>query len=234
MAGESENLDATGAMLLMYLFDELSPADKLTIERKLQGDSELQARLEELRQANAAYEGALRSIDSSGGVPAADMAAARRASRLMKQWAAGRSQRPRVIAKSRDLRVPWWGYPIVSAAAILVALVFWGLNHHDQDHQDISQPPPVVTNDVASDQTPAPAAAPPSTAAAIAELPADERQDLLAAFGRNGNGGNETNEPAAENSDQNDTAMAVGDNSNDLDNIFLGLGDEPQKQGGTR
>jgi hypothetical protein len=107
----------------------------------------------------------------------------------------------------------------VAACAIIASTIFWSLDRHaEYVREQMAQAAP------RKDQPPlvAPAPdAPPSTGDYdLADLPADQQDDLLDAVGTSG--GDDTSSSVA----------AAASNSDDVDNIFLGLNSD--SHGGTQ
>jgi hypothetical protein len=199
MSSEFKDTEMRQALLLMYLVDELSPADRLDLERKLAADAALRDELARMRAEHEAYLRAMRTLDSAWSGTFSDEAAAGRACRAVRQWAATQSTRRPAPTKPRELRVPWWSYPLVAAAAILVAIIFWGLKHHELDMLN-EQPENPTANNYQSEEQPQPPAEEDDTspAAALAELTEDQQTNLLAAFGRGASAGPSSPEEATE------------------------------------
>jgi len=121
-------LENNEAILLMYLADELSVADRAEFEQQLASDVSLRAELESLRGLHDATIAALERADATYRLPVSETVAARRAARMMRQWQIANAHAPRAPEDlMRQLRFPWWSYPLTTAAAVLIAfLVWWG------------------------------------------------------------------------------------------------------------
>jgi hypothetical protein len=218
-----EKLKDNQALLLMYLADELPASDKEQLKRKLAVDAALRAELAEIEQAQAACFEALARLDElSGPVIGAD-AAAGRVGRLMRQWTTGRLARPAVVMRNNQTRLPWWTYPIVSAACAVIALtIYWSLSRHDKNLSVGFGP--VISRQDNSTALPNPQwqdTQPASPDTDLAELPADEQVELL----------NDVGSVSSPEETPNAVA-AVTTSSEDVDNVFLGL--NPEDRGGTR
>jgi hypothetical protein len=121
------------SLLLMYLVDELSAADRAAVDHRLSADPSLRQQLEALQFAYASTNELLEADDRATPLPVSTQVAARRVSRLMAQWQVDRAVSPRQTpaAPVVGLRYPWWIYPTSAAAALFLAfLVWWG--HSDR------------------------------------------------------------------------------------------------------
>jgi hypothetical protein len=235
MSSEMENNETESALLLMYLVNELSSTDQEAVEHKLEADPALRARLEQMRAEHEAYLGAMRTVDSASGRTISHDAAAARACRLIRQWSGGRT-RVSAPMKKKEMRVPWWSYPLVAAAAVLVAVVFWGLKHHEVDITNGLADQPVATGpNSTQDQTPTATGTETGTitdtsvSSALAELTPDQQDNLLNAFARGsgqGSGAEDATDLAVATvaPDEADGGSGVAANSDDLD-IGLMSGD---------
>jgi anti-sigma factor RsiW len=110
--------------LLLYLADELSPADRAQLERMLASDPSLAAKLQALRLSQDSLDAALARVDAQHAVPGSASAAARQFGRAVRQWHADRLANIQ-IGDAKSLRFPWWSYPLATAAAITLAVVVW-------------------------------------------------------------------------------------------------------------
>lgn len=120
-------LENNEAILLMYLSDELSAEDRGEVEQMLASDAAMRAELDGLRSLRDEATGALARVDAAARLPVAEHIAVRRATRMIRQWQLDRAQAPPPEPPLRELRFPWWSYPLTTAAAVLIAfLVWWG------------------------------------------------------------------------------------------------------------
>jgi hypothetical protein len=220
----------------MYLVNEVSANDRQALERNLEADPALRARLDQMRAEHEAYLGAMRTVDSAGARTISHDAAAARACRLVRQWSGGRT---RVAApmKKKEMRVPWWSYPLVAAAAVLVAVVFWGLKHHELDITNgVADQPIASVPNSGPEQTPTGTGtqtgtiADTSVSSALAELTPDQQDNLLNAFGRGsgqGSGAEDATDVAVATvvPDQADAGNDAAGTSDDLDiSLMSGVG----------
>jgi len=112
------------SILLLYVADELSPADRAEVQRMLSSDPSMAATLEELRLLRDSLDAALARVDARLAVPGSASAAARQFGRAVRQWHVDRvASVP--VTDARSLRFPWWTYPLATAAAITLAVVVW-------------------------------------------------------------------------------------------------------------
>jgi anti-sigma-K factor RskA len=226
MPGETENFDQAPALLLMYLADELSPRDRAELENRLRLDQALASELERLRAAQEFFDGAMKAMDFSQAASASDAAAADRADRAIRVWAAARNSRPRQ-AKPKEHFLPWWSYTLASAAAVLVAVVYWGI--HNWDKQNFTPSDPSMNqsqtdgDDVAQDQpsTDNPA---PQEKSAFSDLTDEQQQTLLGAFSSSDSEtATDDNRSGLDEADRTIAALKTNDN---VDNLLL---DNPGK-----
>ena len=121
-------LENNEAILLMYLADELPAEDRADVEQQLASDPVLRAELEELRGAQDSFVSTMERLDADTRLPVSESVAVRRATRMLRQWQVDHVNG--AVAEEepiKELRFPWWSYPLTTAAAVLIAfLVWWG------------------------------------------------------------------------------------------------------------
>lgn len=206
MASLLQQLENNEVILLMYLADELQLEDKAEVEQKLAGDAGMRAELSEMRTAHAAYAGVMARLDATTRLPTPETVAVRQASRLVRQWATERLARPPAKPQPKGLPLPWWCYPVASAASVLIGfLVWWG------NHSELVVPSDQVAT-VNHDRPPVPATEP---SPALAELNDEQKKDLLDVFARN---------PADDAQQPLNEAVASLQGGDELDANFLGNG----------
>ena len=121
------NLENNEAILLMYLADELSAEDRAEVEHMLGSDGGMRAELERLRALQEGTVAAIGAADAGARLPVSEGVAVRRVMRMMRQWQIDHAHAPPPQEPIRELRFPWWSYPLTTAAAVLIAfLVWWG------------------------------------------------------------------------------------------------------------
>src|SRR5688500_908195 len=126
-----EHLDTPDAVLLMYLADELPGEDRARVERMLADDAAMRVRLDGLRAAQESIDGALAGADAARPLPGSEAAGARQVGRMIRNWQARRATQapaPRGGLAPRNLRFPYWSYPLAAAAAVTLAFVAWYVN----------------------------------------------------------------------------------------------------------
>lgn len=136
-------LESNEAILLMYLADELPGGDRAQIERRLSSDASLRTQLDQLRMAQGAIDVSLKRLDAVQTLPGSQGPAVRQIVRSMRQWHVNRvaeAARPR--AALRNLRFPWWSYPLAAAAAVTFAFLAWWWNLPEQVLPQVVQNPP--------------------------------------------------------------------------------------------
>ena len=122
-----DQLDGHDPILLMYLADELPADDRARVEQMLGGDAAMRGRLDELRAAHDGVNGAIGRYDASHPLTGSEGAAVRHVGRMVRNWHADRLARPapRNLPPPRNLRFPYWSYPLAAAAAVTLAFVTW-------------------------------------------------------------------------------------------------------------
>jgi hypothetical protein len=113
------------AVLLMYLADELPQDDRADVEQKLATDPTLRAQLAILEQAQEMFVTGMGRLDAAQPLPG-ELAAVRRITSAMRRNMleyAARVSAP--VVMRRGLRYPWWAYPTVAAASIILAFLTW-------------------------------------------------------------------------------------------------------------
>ena len=122
-----------GAVLMLYLADELSSADCSEVERRLRADVGLRERLELLREARDEFAAAMPALDRATRLPVPEPVGVRRVSAAMWQWHAERMARPAPAPVAAPARFPRWGYALVTAAAAVIAFVVWWGNTDENE-----------------------------------------------------------------------------------------------------
>jgi anti-sigma factor RsiW len=126
-----EHLDSPDAVLLMYLADELPAEDRTRVERMLADDAALRGEFERLRAAQESIDGALAGADTARPLPGSEAAGVRQVGRMIRNWQVERLTRSagaRDAHAPRNLRFPYWSYPLAAAAAVTLAFVAWYVN----------------------------------------------------------------------------------------------------------
>jgi anti-sigma factor RsiW len=123
-----EQLDNDQAILLMYLADELNPADRIAVEARLATDLNLRVELQELRAMQQSMSQSLEALDASQPLSERFVPAQRNVFRQIKQWHADRlaavavAGRDSVRARGRHVR---YLIPLATAVVALVGLAVW-------------------------------------------------------------------------------------------------------------
>jgi hypothetical protein len=109
----------------MYLADELPRDDRADVEQMLATDPTLRAQLANLERAQEMFETGMARLDAAQPL-AGESAAVRRITAAMRrnmlEYAA---KAPAPAVMRRGLRYPWWAYPTVAAASVLLAFLTW-------------------------------------------------------------------------------------------------------------
>jgi len=121
------------AILLLYLADELSPADRAEVKRLLAEDPSLQNDLEALGSLHTEVVGGLDSLDSATELKAsADISVRRVVREMRKHQLVLDSRAPAQFEPSTIRAIPRWVYPIAAAAALIfIVLGLWGVGAID-------------------------------------------------------------------------------------------------------
>jgi len=129
------------AILMMYLAEELPPEDAVEVRQLLDSDTNLRAQLEALRAAQSEFLYGMAVLDAVETPPLAAPNATRDALRAINRWRELEALRKPIPQPSpRQLRYPWWTYPMATAAAILIAfLAWWGNTPTMPDGNDAHQ-----------------------------------------------------------------------------------------------
>ena len=125
-------LENNEAILLMYVADELSAEDRAEVEQMLVSDAGMRAELEQIRAVREAAMVAMASADEAARLPVSENVAVRRVMRMMRQWQIDHAHAPPPEEPVKELRFPWWSYPLTTAAAVLIAFLVWWGNRPDQ------------------------------------------------------------------------------------------------------
>jgi anti-sigma factor RsiW len=115
--------------LLLYLLDELSPADRAEVKRLLEMDPSLQNDLDNLRLLHADVMGQLENLDTNAPLLTAADQSTRKVMREMRKHQLELNSRTPVRLESSSVReMPRWIYPVAAAAAIVfIFLGLWGV-----------------------------------------------------------------------------------------------------------
>lgn len=139
MSNVLQQLESPEAVLMLYAADELSPADRAEVERRLAADAGMRAELERLRHANDVFAAGMASLDRSTRLPMPEAVGLRRVARAMRQWQADRARRPAAVVDRPALRYPWWAYPVAAAASVVIAFVVWWGNAERPDRRMVTR-----------------------------------------------------------------------------------------------
>jgi hypothetical protein len=122
MTGTFENDEQ---VLLLYLADEVTPAERAEIDVRLVQDVALAAKLEHLSTMHFQIEQRLRELDKFSGTTMRRDVAARQVGREIRQRLARPKAEPPVAATERRHRMLPWLIPSGIAAAIVVGTIAW-------------------------------------------------------------------------------------------------------------
>jgi len=126
-------LENNEAILLMYLADELPAEDRADVEQQLASDPALRAELDELRGVQESFAGTMERLDVETRLPVSESVAVRRATRMLRQWQVDHVNGAVTEEEPiKELRFPWWSYPLTTAAAVLIAFLVWWGNRGDR------------------------------------------------------------------------------------------------------
>jgi anti-sigma factor RsiW len=121
MASQLSKLHSSEAMILMYIADELSPADRAEVDRRIAGDDSLRELLVQLGSSWRQVESAIEMTDAGTITERRAAHVAADISRMMRQWML---QRPVKAPAARTLQIPRWAYAAV-AAMLALAIYVW-------------------------------------------------------------------------------------------------------------
>jgi len=241
MANILEQLESDQAVLLMYLADELSRSDRAQVDHRLSSEEKLRAELAAITADYAAVTEAMDRMDVQTPVRISADAAAGRVGRMMRQWTTGRLARPVMIIEPKKMPLPWWCYPLVSAACIAIAVTVWSIyrndyhlndGFHDAIVRSGAPTDPDAHNGADAPPTDGLANATPSSPSSPTALPssatADSQDDLLDATA--------STDPMASGdaTDDSEGIAAAVPPSESIDNLYLDLGSEADIRGTTR
>ncbi|HMB96783.1 MAG TPA: hypothetical protein VKK61_12140 [Tepidisphaeraceae bacterium] len=139
-----EQLDNDQAILLMYLADELPPADRAAIEARLASDENLRAEMEKLRATQESIGQSLIALDAAHPLAEKIIPVQRKLFRSFAQWQTDRAARQTTDISHRKRPSAWelrWLFPIASAAAaIIVLIIWWGWTSNAQLPPEVNTP----------------------------------------------------------------------------------------------
>lgn len=129
MSSILQKLDSQESMLLMYLADELSEADRDEVDRRLVADPALRAQLNELQLVHDQVMAGLEQLDVADRHFQADDLNARRIAREMSRRQVELAARPAAAGPAWQKRSwPWWTYSMAGAAAMVFIIIgLWGV-----------------------------------------------------------------------------------------------------------
>ncbi len=125
-------LENNEAILLMYLADELSAEDRAEVEHMLGSDAGMRVELERLGALGDGTVATIGAADAGTRMPVNEGVAIRRVMRMMRQWQIDHAHAPPPQEPIRELRFPWWSYPLTTAAAVVIAFLVWWGNRPDR------------------------------------------------------------------------------------------------------
>jgi anti-sigma factor RsiW len=121
-------LENDQAILLMYLADELPPADRTEVDRRLARDAALCAQLEELRACHKVVTQSLGELDKAQPLPGSAASAERKLASEIAQWQTERVRRAgdaAPVARQQRISIWAWLVPVGVAAALFIGFVAW-------------------------------------------------------------------------------------------------------------
>lgn len=132
----NDPLDQDELELLLYLAEELPADRRAAMTRRLAGDASLRARLDALRIAQDSVAAHLAATDRAEPIDIRLRGIERNMSRMLRQWQVDRAVRaaqPASASRQGHRRVPFWLYPLATAAVVLVTLGLWSLTVKQDD-----------------------------------------------------------------------------------------------------
>jgi hypothetical protein len=141
------------SLLLLYVADELSSADRAEVDAMLESDTALRALLNGLEGTIEVFDVGMAQLDA---IPLLSESAA--------VWRIGQAMRQRLTeqaapsvspapAEQPRLKYPWWAYPSVAAAVVLICFVSWWGNRPDQPLKLPADGPGVIAHTGPAGQT---------------------------------------------------------------------------------
>ncbi|HET6249878.1 MAG TPA: hypothetical protein VFE47_19465 [Tepidisphaeraceae bacterium] len=120
------------SQLLLYVADELSPRDRADVDALLAADPLFQADLDRLEATIGSFDAGMAELDEMP-LPS-EASAIRNIGQLMRQRLTEQAVRGADAAPAVQPRMkyPWWAYPAVGAAVVLICFVSWWGNRPDQ------------------------------------------------------------------------------------------------------
>ena len=112
------------SLLLLYLTDELSASERARVQTMLETDAGLRTKLSRLDASIQSFEDGMARLDA---MPlSSESAGVRQIGQMMRGRMAEQLARtvPATVAKPK-LGYPWWAYPSVAAAVVLITFVSW-------------------------------------------------------------------------------------------------------------
>ncbi len=128
MSGHLRQLDP-GALLLMYVADELSAADRAEVERMLSSDADLRQQLEEIRGAMESSSEAIAMLDRQDRLMP-EASAQRKANRLVRAWTPQKQPRIAASAVKPALTIHWPRLGLAAAALLLLGFAGWQITRY--------------------------------------------------------------------------------------------------------
>jgi anti-sigma factor RsiW len=181
-------------LLLLYMADELSPADRAELDARLGRDPALAQKLDRLASIQLEIEARLERLDRSVGAVRADVIARQIGRELRQRLASPKVQLPSRSAPPRHRMLPWL-IPSGIAAAFVVGMFAW--MHHR-----------AMVNEFAFNRPPEPPASRPIERQTT--LPTDSEANLALL-------------ESSFNSDDDTRALARVDSSDELSGYLLNL-----------
>ena len=160
-------LESNEVILMMYLANELPAHDRDQIEHLLKNDPGMRATLESLQLAWSRVDQAFAQADRQEPVHVASTVANTIAA--MRQWHADAASRPLTRSPvAPGLPLPWWCYPLASAAAIILAFAVWIANR-EPDRLPYGNPAVTMTEPAGWADPAPPDSTPPAIIAGVAD-----------------------------------------------------------------
>ena len=124
-----QQLENNESVLLLYLADELLPEDRAEVEQMLATDVSLRREFECIQSLHDTFTVSMNALDGLKLPATSQGCSARKISQMMARQAvleAVRPVDPGTRPERRRLRLGGWMYPVAVAAAILIAVGWWG------------------------------------------------------------------------------------------------------------
>jgi hypothetical protein len=121
-------LENNEGILLMYLANELPPADRAEVDEMLASDPNLRTELEILRQTEELAFDAIKSLDAATRPVVPPILLQHRVGELMNRWV-HRHGEPALSMPIAARQLPWRRMSLAAAASLMIGYYIWAVYH---------------------------------------------------------------------------------------------------------